>query len=59
MLTLVESITPEAAKAQVEELNSDFSRFDQVTQVQTVDGKVVLDCPVPTGISGNGTASAA
>jgi len=49
-LTLVETITPEAAKAQVEQLNGDFSRFDYVIQVQTVAGEVVLNCPVPTRI---------
>jgi hypothetical protein len=53
MLTLVEAITPAVAKAQVERLNSDFSRFDHVIQVQTVAGEVVLNCPVPMS-TGNG-----
>jgi hypothetical protein len=45
-LTFVDTITPEAAKAMVERLNSDFSRFDQILQVQTVTGEVVLRCNV-------------
>ena len=59
MPTLVEAITPEAAKAQVEQLNSDFSRFEQVIQVLTVAGEVVLNCPAPTSAPGNGTATEA
>jgi hypothetical protein len=59
MLTFVETITPEAAKAQVEQLNGDFSRFDHVIQVQTVAGEVVLNCPVPTRTAGNGTVTEA
>ena len=59
MLTLVEAITPAAAKAQVERLNSDFSRFEQVIQVLTVAGEVVLNCPVPTSAAGNGTVTEA
>jgi hypothetical protein len=55
MLTLVETITPEAAKARVEQLNGDFSRFDHVIQVETVAGEVVLNCPAPTSVGGNGT----
>jgi hypothetical protein len=50
MLTLVEAITPEAAMAQVEQLNSDFSRFDRVIQVQNVAGEVVLNCPSVTQV---------
>jgi lipoate synthase len=59
MLTLVETINPETAKTQVERLNSDFSRFEQVIQVLTVAGEVVLNCPVPTSVTGNGTVTEA
>ena len=54
MPTLVEAITPEAAKTQVEQLNSDFSRFDHVIQVLSLAGEVVLNCPVPMSTAGNG-----
>jgi hypothetical protein len=59
MLTIVETITPEAAKAKVEQLNSDFSRFDQVIQVQTITGEVVLNCPLAKSHAGDGTLSTA
>jgi hypothetical protein len=59
MLTIVETTTAEAAKAQVEKLNSDFSRFDHVIQVQTLVGEVVLNCPAPTSTAGNGTLTEA
>jgi hypothetical protein len=59
MLTLVETITPAAAKAQVEQLNSDFSRFEHVIQVLTVAGEVVLNCLVPTSATRNGTMAEA
>jgi gamma-glutamylcysteine synthetase len=47
MLTLVETITPETAKAQVEKLNRDFSRFEQVIQVLTLAGEVVWNSSMP------------
>jgi hypothetical protein len=50
-MTLVDTITPEAAKVLVETLNSGYSRFDQILQVQTKTGEVVLECEVAERIS--------